>query len=107
MDARKAIRRTEPQNNSLHLWFRLLAEQLNDAGYEQKLTIGTIDTPWNEGTVKSLYAKIAKFQFNKIHTSSLTTRELTAVSETLNRAFAANGVYVPFPTRDEFEEWKV
>ena len=93
--------RTIQQNKSLHLLFRQLAESLNDAGYEQKITIGTVDTPWNEWSVKALFKKIAKAQFGKYHTSELTTKELQAVYETLNRALAESGIHVPFPSLQE------
>ena len=93
--------RTIQQNKSLHLLFRQLAESLNDAGYEQKITIGTVETPWSEWSVKTLFKKIAKAQFGKCHTSELTTKELQAVYETLNRALVESGVHVPFPSMEE------
>ena len=32
----KPAGRTERHNNAMHLWFRQMAEQLNDAGYSNK-----------------------------------------------------------------------
>ena len=98
---KKYPQRSNKQNNSLHLLFRQMAEQLNDSGYEQKITIGTVDTPWNEWSVKVMFSKIASAQFGKPHTSDLTTKELQEVYETLNRVIAEQGLHIPFPSLEE------
>jgi hypothetical protein len=93
-------KRTLPQNNSIHLWFEHIAQELNNAGYEQKLTIGTVDVPWSKESVKWMFKKIARAQFDKGHTSELTTKELTEVSETLNRVLAEKGIHITFPSAE-------
>lgn len=90
--------RTSQQNRALHKWFIELSETLNEIGMEQQLTIGTIDVPWTPELVKSMYKKIARAQFDKGHTSELTTKELMQVSETLNRVLADKGIHVDFPS---------
>ncbi len=90
--------RTNPQNKALYLWFDQWAEELNNAGYEQKITIGTIDAPWNKDRVHDMFVKIAYAMFKKKHTSDLTTKELKEVSETLIRALGEKGINVPFPS---------
>ena len=92
-------KRTDLQNKSIHLWFRQLGETLNEAGYEQKITIGG-DVPWTEWSVKVVFVKIAKAMYGKIHTSDLTTKELTEVSEVLNRLLGDEGIHIPFPSLD-------
>jgi stalled ribosome rescue protein Dom34 len=95
-------KRTEPQNRSLHLWFTQLAEQLNECGYEKQITIGSVAVPWTLETVKALYKKIALHMYEKEHTSDLTTVELQAVNEVLNRALAEEGItHIPFPSAEE------
>lgn len=103
MDEQKEYpKRTVKQSNAVHLWFRLIAEELNNAGYEQKITIGTVEVPWSEASVKILFKKIGRYQFNKPKTSGMTTKELTEVAETLNRYLGEAGkVHIPFPSIEE------
>ena len=96
--------RTGKQNNSGHLWYRQIAIVLNDAGYEQKITFGTSDAPWTEGSVKILFSKISNAMYQKPHTSDLTTKEFTKVAEVLNRLLGEQGISVEFPSAEEIEE---
>ena len=100
------LKRTDKQNNSIHLWFRQIGEVLNDAGFEQKITIGG-DIPWTEWSIKVLFVKIAKAMYGKKHTADLTTLELTKVSEVLNRLLGDQGIHIPFPSVESvMEEFK-
>lgn len=93
--------RTPKQNDCLHKWLRGIAEAWNDAGYEQKITIGTVETPWTMESVKIVCKKIVKAMYGKKHTSDLTTKELKAVEETLHRLCGKVGVHVPWPSIEE------
>ena len=86
--------RTTQQNRAVHLWFTHIAKELNDAGFEQAITIGTVDVPWSEDSIKVLFKKIGRYQFNKGKTSQMTTKELTEVAETLNRFLAEKGYFI-------------
>ena len=105
-------KRTPLQNNAGHLWFRMLAEELNNAGYEQKITFGTEDAPWTEFAVKVMFKKIAKAMYGKHHTSELSKKEFSMVAETLNRVISEKGISVPFPDyeemlhKEEYEKYK-
>ncbi len=92
--------RSEKQNRSLHLWFRQIAEELNDAGFEHKLTVGTVDVPWSMETVKMLFKKIMKAHIGKWHTSEMTREELSDVQDTMVRFLAEQGISVSFPSID-------
>jgi hypothetical protein len=94
-------KRSPAQNRAVHKWFELIGEEWNGAGYEQKLTFGTIDTPWTKESVKIMFKKIAFAMYDKKHTSDLTTKELTEVSEVLNRGLAEQGLHIPFPSLSE------
>ena len=52
-------KRTKKQNDSLHLFCEQIAEAFNSAGYEQKITFGTIDCPWTKESVKAIFKKIS------------------------------------------------
>lgn len=97
------MKRTETQNNSLHLYFRLLAEELNDSGQEMKIALPKIrqtDVPWTEETIKEcLWRPIQDAQLRKKSTTQLTTSEVNKIYETLNRHLGERlGVHVPFPS---------
>ena len=96
--------RTKQQNKALHLWFNLVAEELNDKGYEQKITFGTKDCPWAKESVKAIFKKIAKFQVEEFKTSKLTTKQLKLVEETLHRILAEEGIHVEFPSIEQVYE---
>ena len=83
--------RTLRQNKAAHKWFRDIADVLNDAGYEQKITIGTADTPWTEWAVKAMFKKIAKAMYGTPHSSELDKMQFSKVAETMNRLFGEQG----------------
>ena len=83
----KPAGRTEQQNNAMHLWFRQMAEQLNDAGYSNKHPFNDqVEIPFTEGLVKEmLYKPIIKAMYQKTSTTRLTGRELSEAAEVLVR----------------------
>ena len=96
----KPFGRSERQNNAIHLWFRQMAEQLNDAGYSNKHPFNDqIEIPFTEGLVKEmLYKPIIKAMYDKTSTTRLTGRELSEAAEVLVRWLSEKkGIYVPFP----------
>jgi len=96
----KPAGRTERQNNAMHLWFRQMSEQLNDAGYSNKHPFNDqIEVPFTEGLVKEmLYKPIIKAMYQKTSTTKLTGRELSEAAEVLVRWLSEKkGIYVPFP----------
>ena len=103
--------RTRKQNKSMHKYFELLAEALNDAGYDMKKVLKPeIDIPWTKESVKShLWKPIQEAMFDKEHTSDTDTVEPSAVYETLNRHTSEKlGVSVPWPQKkypDDNMEW--
>jgi hypothetical protein len=99
-DGRK--QRTITQNKALHRYFELLAEALNDAGYEMKavLAVKSVDVPWNKETIKEvLWKPIQEAMTNKDSTTELNTVDVSEVYQVLDRHIAQNfGVHVPFPS---------
>jgi aromatic ring hydroxylase len=92
--------RSSAQNRAGHKWFRELSEALNEVGFEQKITFGTVDCPWTEQAVKAMYNKIANAMYSKC-SSELNTKEFSDVSEVLNRIVAEKGLHIPFPSLEE------
>ena len=92
--------RTERQNNAMHLWFRQMADQLNDAGYSAKHPFNDeIEVPFTEVLVKEmLYKPIIKAMYDKKSTATLTGGQVSEAAEVLVRWLSEKkGIDVPFP----------
>jgi hypothetical protein len=92
---------TSQQNKALHVGFQLLAEALNDSGYEMKavLDVKTVDIPWSKETVKEvLWRPIQLAMTEKGSTTELGIVEVSEVWDVLLRHLGENfGVTVEFP----------
>lgn len=104
------MRRTAQQNKALHKYFELLAEALNDAGYEMKevLAVKEVDIPWTKDTVKSvLWKPIQDAMFHVEHTSDLEKILVDDVYRVLDRHISINfGVHVPWPSEESLLDEK-
>ena len=98
-------RRTILQNKSMHKLFRLYADALNDGGFDQMAVLEkkTLPTPNTPESVKGLWHLVQAAMYppeeGKVSTADLTTKEIQAVYETLNRFFANEfGVSIEWPS---------
>jgi|TARA_R110000765_G_C18622158_1_gene571808 hypothetical protein len=97
-------KRSQAQNNALHLWLSHLAGVLNDSGLDMKKVLKPdVDIPWSQKTAKEyLWRPVQEAVLGKESTTEPTTSEMGEVYETLNRHLAAKfGVSVPWPTKEE------
>lgn len=97
---RKA-KRTDQQNAALHLWFTMLADELNSAGYDMKKTMRKeLDIPWTAYNVKEfLWRPMQEATLGKKSTTKLNTDEIDKVYDAINRVIGERtGVHVPFPS---------
>lgn len=96
--------RTSQQNKSLHKFCELLAEALNEAGYEMKavLAVKQVDIPWNKDRVKDvLWKPLQEAMTGKESTTELNTVDPSEIYEVLNRHISQNfGVHVPWPSEE-------
>jgi len=104
-DCKKPIKktRTSQQNRALHLYYRLLADALNDSGYDMRATIRQeIDIPWTPTTIKEhLWRPIQQRYLRERSTTKLETKDIDKVYDILNKVLAERtGVHVPFPCID-------
>ncbi len=99
------MKRTIPQNNAGHKWFRQIAEALNDAGYTvNSREVLQLDVPFTEDVVKEfMFKRVMSAMFpDKTSTTQLTTAQFSEVAKVVERHLAASmGVNVPFPCEDE------
>jgi hypothetical protein len=96
----KDTTRSDRQNNAMHLWFRQIATELNDAGYWVRHPFSDkLEIPFTEILVKeTLYKPILKAMYGKNSTAKLTPKELSEAAEVLIRWLSEHKkVYIPFP----------
>jgi len=97
-------KRTIQQNKSLHKYCTLLADALNDAGYDMRKTLKPeIDIPWTPQSVKNhLWRPIQMAMYNKESTADLDTKEPSEVHKVLDRHTAERfNISIAFPTNEE------
>lgn len=96
--------RTIQQNKALHVYFTLIAEALNSAGYDMRKTLKPeVDIPWTPQAVKEyLWRPIMQIMIQKRSTTEMTTKDIDKVFDTLNRHLGEKlGVHEPFPSFDQ------
>ncbi len=101
MDEKEYTKRTDRQNRSLHLMFRMLADELNGAGLDQRKVLKPgVDIPWTEKAIKEqIWRPIQKAQLEKTSTTELTTVEIDQVFDTINKHLGEKfGLHVAFPS---------
>jgi len=99
----KEEKRTTTQNKSLHLFFTLLAEELNDAGLDMRKTLKPqIDIPWSPQSIKEyLWRPIQISALKKQSTADLNSNEVDIVWNILNRHLGEKfGLHIPFPSEE-------
>jgi hypothetical protein len=96
--------RTDKQNRALHLWFTMLAEALNDAGFDMKKTIRPeLEIAWTGQTVKDYLWRPCQLAYlQKKSTKELDKEaDINAIYDLVNRIIGERtGVHVPFPSID-------
>lgn len=94
--------RTLTQNRALHKYCDMLADALNDAGYDMKKVIKQeVDIPWSQQSAKEfLWRPIQKAVTGIDSTTKPETSQYSAIYEVLDRHMAQKfGVSVPWPTK--------
>ncbi len=102
-------KRTLKQNRALHLYFTLLANALNNAGFDMKKTIREdIDIRWSGKMVKELlWRPIQKVHLRKYSTARLKKDDIDKIYDILNKVIGERtGVFVEFPNEDYLVEYE-
>lgn len=101
-------KRTLPQNDSLHLWYELVAKELNEKGLTvQEVLKKTIEIDWNAKRVKEIiWRSVQEAITSKKSTTELNkSDEIDIIYEHINRFLAdkCDGIHVPFPKKEKEE----
>jgi hypothetical protein len=84
----------------MHVFFRLIAEQLNESGLymNSKFLREGFDLEWNERMVKELiWRPVQKALFGHETTKKLTTVQVGKIADLIEKNLAIKGVDVEFP----------
>lgn len=97
--------RSSLQNDSIHLYFKLIADALNDAGYsyikQSIIKNEFIEIPFTADIIKeSLWREIQLTLFNKKSTTKITSREINQIVDVITNWLAEKGIRVDFPNKD-------
>ncbi len=100
--------RTPKQNDSLHLYYEMLAKELNDSGLDmRKVLKPSVDIEWTKENIKEyIWRPIQKTLTGKDSTKELDkTTDIDKIYETINRYLSQKfKIHVPFPTeKKEFD----
>lgn len=102
-------KRSNQQSKALHLWFELLAEELNNAGLEmRKVLKPEIEISWTKNNVKEyLYKPILHALTLKSSTTEMNTAEPSKVYEIIVRHLGEKfGLECPaFPSEADTENY--
>lgn len=100
---RETGRRTDSQNNALHLGFDFIARTLNESGHDMRQVLKEdVDIPWDVDSVKHyLFKPIMKAMFRKESTTELDkVSEINEVWDVLMKLLGEKFEveYIPFPS---------
>ena len=98
--------RTSQQNKSLHLFCKLLAEELNDHGITQPLFLKDFSIDNTPESVKGVFRDIGWQKFMANSTAKLTTKEITEIYDEINRQVSKFGIYIAWPSEEEISKNK-
>ena len=96
--------RTPRQNRALHLYFTHIADTLNAAGLDMRSKVlhPDIEIPWSPKSVKEyLWRPVQKVYLEKVSTTEMTTKDIDAIFDIVNRYLGSHGIHVPFPSIEE------
>jgi len=108
MNEENKKQRTIPQNKSIHVYFSLMSEAFNEAGYDFNKVIeilygGPIKVPWTPDLVKNeIWRPIQITAIDKESTASLSTEEIDYIYRIVDRNVAEMiGISIAFPKKRE------
>lgn len=101
--------RSQLQNNSLHLWLTMVADQLNSMGLDVRQVLAKSkrqEIPWTPEAVKThLWKPVQEAYMGEKSTTRASTTDYPAIYEILNKTFGQQfGFHVPWPSKGSIGE---
>ena len=97
--------RTTQQNKSLHKFFTMISEQLNELGQEfcySGITGKELSMPYTPHLVKEFFWKPIQYAlFETNTTTKLDTKQMNTIIDVFTNFFADKGVVITFPSSEE------
>ena len=102
VDAKSGKTRTLTQNASLHKFCSMLAQAMNDAGFDFRVFIKEgYPVPFTEELVKEyIWKPIQKAVTGHESTTKPEPKQYSEVYDALNVKLAEHGLYIPWPCRE-------
>lgn len=91
--------RTSAQNRALHKYCTELAVELNNAGIGIDVFFKNVQADHTMESVKTLWRGFAKVKYGKESTADLSTSEINAIYDEVNRHIAQWGIHLSFPSQ--------
>ena len=101
--------RSLQQNKALWLFFKLLADELNSAGYsiQEVLKNYKAELSWSKDSIHDImWLPIQKGLLKTDSTKKLKKHEIDIVYEHINRFVSQMGIHVPFPIDEQRQKEK-
>lgn len=94
--------RTSRQNRSMHLYFTLVAEEANNAGYEMRdLVLDNVPIRITLESVKELWKIMQKTMYGTTSTTQLKTNQVSEIYDAMNVVISERlKLSIPFPSWD-------
>jgi len=94
--------RSPKQRNAMELWFKRVAEILNNAGIYNRLEFSAdkvMKIPWTNASVKTLWRCVQLNMYEVDSTKDLTSDKVTVIYDVLNELFVEHySLHIPFPS---------
>ena len=94
--------RTLKQNNAIHKYCAMLAEQFGERGLDMRAVLKPeVEIPWTTESVKNhIWRPIQEIMTDIESTTDLSTKDVDAIYQVVARHLASkHGISVPFPDR--------
>lgn len=104
-DDKVSKQRTSAQNRALHKYCTELATELNNAGITMEVFFKNVEADHTKESVKSLWKGFAKAKYGKESTTELTTGEVNAIYDEVNRHIAPFGIHMAFPSQEQTDSY--
>lgn len=98
------MKRTPDQNKSIHKYYELLAEELNNAGYDMRVFLEEapkLNIPWTKESIKEMWRIVQIAMTGKESTADLDSTEVDKIYKVLDsRVSEITGVHIEFPSEE-------